>query len=290
MNCRVSYESLARSLNITANSVKRRINNLVETGAIDSFQVRLSHAMADVEPVLALAEVLDTKRSDEIVSVIGNHPHVTRVGFDSYRWLIIWAEYNGTEGLADLSSFLRSLKGIGEVEMNPLINRSRGKKVEFTKAQLRIIKVLLDDPRMPISKIALESGMTTKRVRKLLNELIEGEGVVFTARQNINSGDTTRYVLRLSWDEKITNAQEIQNWLQKEYPEEFWFALITASEARMFAVFISEHIRRADVIAKHLSDLPGVNYHVTSIPYPAKLVRGVRDTKLREMIASIDNN
>ncbi|MFW9932161.1 MAG: Lrp/AsnC family transcriptional regulator, partial [Candidatus Thorarchaeota archaeon] len=85
MNCRISYETLARSLNITANSVKRRINNLIETGAIDSFQIRLSHAMADVEPVLALAEVLDTKRSDEIITRIGEHPHVTRVGFDSYR-------------------------------------------------------------------------------------------------------------------------------------------------------------------------------------------------------------
>jgi len=283
-NCRVTYETLSRDLGITGNSVKRRIKKLTEDGVIVDFVLQLSFAMVDAEPMLTLVEVNGTQDDDDLIDTIGSHPFVNRVGFDSHGWLVVWVEYIGTEGLSEISSYLRSLQGVRHVELNPLPADRRGSKIKFTKNQLKLLKVLLGDPRMQLSKMAKQAGMTVKRARKTLNELQECDAVWFIARVNVNAGSSTRVVLRLSWDEKHTNANEIIEWAKSKYPEEFVGVHITASEPRMFLLFTVEHIREAETIARNLQSLPAITQHTTVIPYASKLFNGIRESKLIEMI------
>lgn len=285
-NCRVSYEALSRSLGITANSVKRRIRNLVESGTIAGFVLRLSYEMVDAEPMLALAQVTTTNNIEKLIDKIGSHPFVSRVGFDSHNYLVIWVEYIGVEGLAEISTFLRSIEGIGDVELNPLTPEHRGKKMTFSGTQTRVIHALLDDPRKPVSVLAKEVGMTPKRTRKIISELQESDALWFTIEFNPNVGPDTRFVIRLTWEEKRISSTEIEKWFTEHYPNEYWSSLVCASHPRMFAVFTSGHIRLADEIARSLSALPSVKYLLTAIPFPAKLFDSIRDTKLRQMISS----
>ncbi len=285
-NCRVSYEALARSLGITANSVKRRIHNLVEDGSIARFALRLSYEMVDAEPMLALAQVTTIHNIEKMIDKIGSHPFVSRVGFDSHNYLVIWVEYVGVQGLAEISTFLRSTEGIGDVELNPLTPERRGKKMTFSRTQMRAIQALLDDPRKPVSQLAKEIGMTPKRTRKIISELQESDALWFTIEFNPNVGPDTRFVIRLTWDEKRISSNEIEKWFSERYPNEYWSSLVCASHPRMFAVFTSNHIRLADEIARSLSSLSSVNYLLTAIPFPAKLFDNIRDIRLREMIAS----
>ncbi|MDF1541355.1 MAG: AsnC family protein, partial [Candidatus Thorarchaeota archaeon] len=120
------------------------------------------------------------------------------------------------------------------MELNPLPANRRGMKISFTKNQFKLLKVLMDDPRMPVSKIAKQAGMTVRRARKTLNEIQESDAVWFNARINVNAGSSTRVVSRLSWDEKQTSADEILEWAKSEYQDEFAGVHITASEPRMF--------------------------------------------------------
>lgn len=53
-NCRVSYQEMSRTLGMTANAVKKRVNKLIDSGTIHNFVVYLSLAMADVEVYLAI--------------------------------------------------------------------------------------------------------------------------------------------------------------------------------------------------------------------------------------------
>ena len=287
-NCRVSYEKLSRDLGITGNSVKRRVKKLIEEGVIDSFILRLSFAMVGAESMLTLVELDGTQNDEEIIEKIGNHQFVNRVGFDSHGWLVVWVEYVGTEGLSEISSFIRGLDGVQDVELNLLPPSDRGKKIVFTRTQLRILKVLLDNPRMPVSKIAKEAGVTTKRARKVLRELEESEAISFSARVNINAGSSTIFVLRLSWDEKEISSKEIQQYAQEHYPFMYYGAHISASSPRMFAMFTSEHIREAEAIARDLQKLPSVEHEITVIPYPAQLFRGIRENALITLIENAD--
>lgn len=285
-NCRVTYEALARSLGITANSVKRRIQNMMEDGTIAGFALRLSYEMVDAEPMLALAQVTTTNNIEKLIDKIGSHPFVSRVGFDSHNYLVIWVEYVGVEGLSEISTFLRSIEGIGDVELNPLTPEHRGTKMAFNGTHMRVIQALLDDPRKPVSALAKEIGMTPKRTRKIIAELQDCDALWFTVDLNPNVGPDTRFVIRLTWDEKRISSTEIEKWLTANYPNEYWSSLVCASHPRMFAVFVSDHIRLADEIARSLSALPSVKYLLTAVPFPAKLFDSIRDIKLREMIAS----
>ncbi len=283
-NCRISYEKLSRNLGITGNSVKRRVKKLIDEGVIDSFVLRLSFAMVGAEPMLTLVELDGSQNDESIIEKIGNHPFVNRVGFDSHGWLVVWVEYVGIEGLSEISSFIRSLEGVQDVELNPLPPRSRGKKMDLSRTQLRVLKVLFDDPRMPVSQIANEAGITTKRARKVLKELEESEAVVFSARVNVNAGSSTRFVLRLSWDEKKISSEDIEKYAREKYPKMYEGAHVSASSPRMFAMFTSEHIRIAESVARDIQKLPSVDHEVTVIPFPARLFRGIRESALIDMV------
>jgi DNA-binding Lrp family transcriptional regulator len=283
-NCRISYETLSRDLGITGNSVKRRVKKLIDERVIERFVLRLSFAMVDAEPMLTLVELDGTQNDEEIIEKIGNHPYVNRVGFDSHGWLVVWVEYVGVEGLSEISSFIRGLDGVQDVELNPLPPRDRGKKMVFSRTQLRVLKVLIEDPRMSVSQIAKEAGITIKRARKVLKELEESEAVSFGTRINANAGSSTRFVLRLTWDEKKICSQDIMNYARKKYPSMYEGAHVSASNPRMFAMFTSDHIRVAESVARDLQKLPSVDHEVTVIPYPARLFRGIRESALMEII------
>ncbi len=152
------------------------------------------------------------------------------------------------------------------------------------KNQFKLLKVLTDDPRMQVSKIAKKAGMTVTRARKTLNEIVESDAVFFGTLTNVNAGSSTRVVSRISWDEKQTNAEELVEWAKNEYPEEFDGVHITASEPRMFLLFYVEHVREAETIARNIQSIHAITHHQTVIPYPAKLFTGIRQIKLEEMI------
>ncbi|MFW9848680.1 MAG: winged helix-turn-helix transcriptional regulator [Candidatus Thorarchaeota archaeon] len=283
-NCRVSYEKLSRELGITGNSVKRRVKKLIDEGVIDSFVLILSFAMVGAEPMLTLVELDGTQDDEEIIEKIGHHPFVNRVGFDSHGWLVVWVEYIGVEGLSEISSFIRGLEGVREVELNPLPPNNRGKKIEFSNTQLRVLKVLRKDPRMPVSQIAKEAGITTKRTRRVIRELEESEAVWFSAKVNVNAGSSTRFVLRLSWDEKKISSQDIEKYAREKYPHMYEGAHVSASNPRMFAMFTADHIRIAESVARDLQKLPSVDHEITVIPYPAHLYEGIRESSLADLI------
>ncbi|MFW9910239.1 MAG: winged helix-turn-helix transcriptional regulator [Candidatus Thorarchaeota archaeon] len=283
-NCRVSYEELSRELGITGNSIKRRIRKLIEDGVIVSFCLRLSQDMASTEPMIALVEPIRNTNVDELVDAVGKHPFVISAGLDSSGWLVVWVEFIGTDGLSEFNSYVRGLKGVNDVELNPLPSGDRGKKIEFSRSQLRVLKVLVDDPRMPISTIAQKTGMTIKKARKILGELEDSEAVIFSARVNANAGSGTRFVLRLYWDEKQISSDEIIEAIERKYADLYYTSYVSASSPRMFAIFDADHVREAEAIAKYLVQLPSVVHFRTIIPYPAKIFRGIRETKLLEII------
>ncbi|MHA1908227.1 MAG: winged helix-turn-helix transcriptional regulator [Candidatus Thorarchaeota archaeon] len=287
-NCRLSYEKLSRELGITGNSVKRRVKKLIDERVIDSFVLRLSFAMVGAEPMLTLVGLDGTQNDEDIIEKIGMHPFVNRVGFDSHGWLVVWIEYIGIEGLSEISSYIRSLDGVEDVELNPLPSRNRGKKMDFTKTQLRVMRVLVDDPRMSVSQLAKEAGITTKRARKVLKELEDSEAVTFGARINVNAGSSTRFVLRLSWDEKKISSEDIEKYAREKYPSMYEGAHVSASNPRMFAMFTAEHIRIAESVARDIQKLPSVDHEITVIPYPARIFTGIRESALLDMIEKED--
>jgi DNA-binding Lrp family transcriptional regulator len=279
----VSYESLARKLGVTANSIKRRVLKLEDLGVIEDYIIVLSHAMVDADPILGLVNPAGTREIDDLMKEIGNYTNVSAVGLDSNGWLVLRIDYVGAQDLIEIGEFLRGIDDVADVRLHPFPT-NRGNKVEFSKLQLRVLKELRDDPRMPISTIASRSGLTTKRIRRALQELFDSRAVWFTASININAGPAVRFVLRIIWDNKVTKSGEIIEWLQREFPIKYSLSHVSTTESLIFAVFISEHIRDAELISRRLKELPSVRHDLTVIPYGMTRFIGLREKRLQEML------
>jgi DNA-binding Lrp family transcriptional regulator len=283
-NCRISYESLGRKYGISSNAIKRRVGRLIESGIITDFVVIPSLAMLELELLFTLIYKEQSVNDDEFVNMVTTNPYVTAVRYDSFGVCLVWAEYKTTKELSELGTFFRSLKGVEKVEMHTL-PIERGKKINLTQTQLKVIEPLLEDPHMPIAEIAKQTRLSAKRVRRVIHELIRGRGILFTIVIDISAGDSLHIVYRVSYNpqeiESDTISQQLKSNFQTEYLREFKSAI----EPVMWLEFLVEQLADSEFIASKIRELPSVNLESTIIPYPRKFYRSRRAEWLQNLIS-----
>jgi Lrp/AsnC family leucine-responsive transcriptional regulator len=287
VNCRISFEELSRKLNITSNAVKKRFDKLVESGVIDEFTVAFKPAMTGAEYLIAEVRTDGSENEEVLVDTIGMNDMTVQVGLivgGKGRSYMVHAEYIGAEGLSELGSFLRGLEGVTSVDMHTMVT-DPGRKTELTKLHMRILRHLLDNPRMMISELASRSGLTARRVRKLLSELIESRSFWFSVRWNLSAGDSTEFYVRLEYDQSMSSPEEIDKWLRSEYEMEYWYSYVSALEPVLFAKFVTDHFRDAEPITRKATSADFVTSTRTLLCYPVKKFSRLGQIKLEEMLA-----
>ena len=250
MNCRQSYQALARKYEITLNSIKNRIQNLLAEGVFE-FHIEPHLAMLDGNWAIAFITTTGEEDQQSFIKELGENRMVNEVGTLSGNGYIIYAVYSGLEGLSGFNKFLRSLDSVKEIEVHQILMH-RGSKVEISKKQLRVLHCLIDDPRMQLSKIAECSGYSAKTVRKVLNEAMESEGLWFGGRLHLNSTDSVAFIVQIEWDEQESELQDILKWLNIEFPIEYWVPLITVSRPIIFAIFLVGSVKEINPIVEKI--------------------------------------
>ena len=286
VNCRITYQALARKYDVSSNAIKRRIDRLIESGVIEKFTISLSWAMIDACTVVSHVYFDKQVNALDFVDMVGTNPLVHTVGADSYGCLNVAACYRDANDLAKLGEFLRSLEGVESVEIHPLLEKV-GKKVEFTKLEIRVIAALQKRARMTISELAEKTGLTARRVRKILHGLKEKRGVHFTTMINWNAGDQTRVSFRVKWDETQTQREQIIEKVNEKYPKELVGVYPSSMEPLMWIEFMIDHMRDAEGIADWLTSNTSVMMMATIIPYPRKRYPCLRDLRLQEILSEI---
>lgn len=249
-NCRQSYQALAQKYDITLNAIKNRIQKLLDEGVLE-FCIEPQVAMFDGNWAIAFITTTGEEDQKSFIKELGENRMVNEVGTLSGNNYIIYAVYSGMEGLSEFNKFLRSLEPVKDTEVYQIF-MERGVKVEISKRQLRILHCLLDDPRMQLSKIAECSGYSAKTVRKVLNEVMESEGLLFGGRMRLNSSDSVAFMVQIEWDEQDSELQDILKWLNIEFPKEYWVPLITVSRPIFFAIFLVESVKEINPIVEKI--------------------------------------
>ncbi|MHA1576642.1 MAG: winged helix-turn-helix transcriptional regulator [Candidatus Thorarchaeota archaeon] len=286
-NCRVSFETLARQCGITANAVKRRVNKLVELGVIEKFVINLSLEMMNGQYLICNIVTDGTEDETEFIDLVGSYPMVTHSFYDSLGICVLFAEVPGVKGLSDLGSYLRSLEHAVEVNLH-VLPRERGGTIDLTVTHLKVLQVLRNDPRATISTLAKKTGMTARRVRRIVNQFIESQAVRFTIHLTLNAGGATMFVIRLTWDEKQSNEDEIIEWFKKEYRQEYWYHYTSASDPLIWVILVVDHMREAENIVRSLKQVPSVNPTHMVFPYPEKRFKGLGNVMLDELLETLD--
>ncbi|MGY5876788.1 MAG: winged helix-turn-helix transcriptional regulator [Candidatus Thorarchaeota archaeon] len=274
-NCRISYQALGVKFGVSANAIKRRINNLIDSGIIEKFIVTISHAMADTELLIAYVVTSGSIPDDEFVDLVGKNNMVVRAGFDSSRACILMVEYKGATGLAEIGSFLRGIESVESVELHP-IPTEQGDRIDLSTLHLRVLRVLVEDPRMSIVEMSKRSGLSTKRIRRVIQEMMESSAVQFKVITNLNEGESTHFSIRTTWDERKINAEDIIEFLEERFPSELWHVYTSASEPVIFASFIVEHIRVSELVLRALRELESVEPNAARVIYLQRDFPGIR--------------
>ena len=250
-NCRVSYQEMSRKYGITANAIRRRVLLLEETGVISGYGINLSYAMFDAKPVFGWLMSDGSQDEEEFVSIIGENDAVAAASSYSDGHYALIAGHTTSEELLEFGAFLRGLEGIVDVDLFPMVGGGGG-RMEFKTLHLRVLNCLLEEPRMPVVDIAEKAGLTARRVRRILQEMIESSAVYLTILPELGASQDIAYMIELRWDEKIKTFQEIIDWLYSEYPIHHWQDFVSSLEPRMFTLFATEQLTELDLIVRRI--------------------------------------
>ncbi|MFW9833578.1 MAG: winged helix-turn-helix transcriptional regulator [Candidatus Thorarchaeota archaeon] len=242
-NARMPYKALAKKFNISTNTVKNRINRLRKQGVIRRFGVCVSFETFGAENVAGFVITDGSENAIEFMKKIASQPMVAEVYRTSDRRYEYHAIVLGASETLGFKRFLSDLDGVINVEMRPIefffpnkppnyVLNTRGKRVTFTREQLRVLKSLAEnDSRLPVSQIVQYTGFTPRRVRRILRDLEESGGVHFPVYYDVFALGDMEYRMRICYDESQTTGQDIIIRLYEKYPGLFWWASITTNES-----------------------------------------------------------
>ena len=285
-NCRMTFQELALKLGMTANAVRKRVTKLVEQGVIEEFVVIMKPAMTGAEFLLALVITNGLEDENELISEMGDYHGVIQTGLVASitgRTYLVFAEYIGATGLMNIRKFLCGLESVQDVEMHTLL-RQQGTKIELTKLHLRVLRELIEDARMSITDIANNSGLSARRVRRLLSDITESDAFWLAARWNLSAGEDTEFYLRIEIDEQMADREAVDASLRTNFPNEYWLSFHSAIEPTVFAKFVTEHFRESDDIAGSLKSAPFVKSTSVLICYPVHKFERLSQKILKERL------
>ena len=200
---------------MTANAVKKRIQKLIDTGVIMAFTAELSPVMVDGENYLAIISTDGGENEEELLQLLGSHILVREVGVLSGSTYLLMGTFIGSESLRDLGSYFRGLQNVRGVELHSLVKDAlHGNKTDLTKLQLRVLRCLVEDPRMPIKRISEITGLTVRRTRTIIKSLLESGAVSLGIRWNLSAGDAFVFLLKIQCDERIVRPINLETSLE----------------------------------------------------------------------------
>jgi DNA-binding Lrp family transcriptional regulator len=287
-NCRVSRKELAYKFEISATAIRKRIKQLEDKGIITKYYIRPSRAMIGSERVFALAYSTEGASKNDLVDRIFEYPHVSRIYFDSYGTCIVHAECTDATMIDELNQYIRSIDSVERVEIHT-IPASRGGSIVLRKNHKRILRCLLSNPREPISSLTKKLGMTSRTVRKCIDEMIDSQAIEFTIHVNLDAADVISMAFRLNWDPKRVSMDEIHSVVRSNFPFQYWRGFNSVNDNTLWCDFLVNHARDGEVISESLLTIPSITIVSTVIVYPLRKVRYIREELLKTRISSNDN-
>ena len=283
VNCRLSYEELARKHDITPNAVRKRVLKLLDSGVIIEFMVLLSESQIDANYLVAILKMDGTQDDAQLTQQLTSNRMIFVVLPLSNGDFIIHAMYQGAEGLSSLGRFLRGLDGVESVEMQTTVI-DRGKKIDFSKTQLKVLNCLFDDPRMSISDVAKQTSMSARRVRRTIDELEESGAVKWSLLWNPNAGGYITCLVRSMYDEKEIVYEGIDEWCRTTFPKEYFYSHRFAAEPSTISVFQVDRITELEQFYRAFKNIPGVKKVTTYIYFTATVTQPLSNLVLYEQL------
>ncbi|MFX1606935.1 MAG: winged helix-turn-helix transcriptional regulator [Promethearchaeota archaeon] len=285
LNCRTSIQELARLTNISAYEVKKRIDSLEKSGIIENYIVILSPMITNEESVIAILEFETKQNEQELVKILSNNKSVSMVSRLLDERYVVHGIYFNPEELSNLALHLRGLPDIRNIEIYSRFLNYWGGKIDFTSSHIEILRCLLKDPRMSISEIAKESGLSSSDIKTIINQMRESEAVLFTIDTSDDMYEGNIEVLaKVQWNVGKTSREDVLGWLQKEFAQSYIGESVSASEPTLFFSLLVKHVQEVEIVTQKIKDSGLVSSIEPLILFPGTKFPDPRMRKLNELL------
>jgi DNA-binding Lrp family transcriptional regulator len=178
-DCRTSYRRIGSQIGLTSKSVKARVKNMLRSGVIEKFVVRVNPAAFGYRTAIVLIRTSSGITKDDVIQRVREFGdlayHAHHVGSTSVAALIIKKPLD--EKI--IQSLNDRLKPATVVRTS--VTELSVVSTDLSDTDLRIIKcLLLSGARIEISDIAKEVGISEKTTTRRLDRMKEGRLLDFS--------------------------------------------------------------------------------------------------------------
>src|SRR5919109_1616564 len=177
-DCRTSYNSIGSQIGLTSKSVKARVKNMIRSGVIEKFVVRVNPAAFGYRTALVLVRANNGIAKDDVIRRVKQFGdlayHVHHMGRTSVAAIIIKKPLDDSI-IQSLNDLLKPAAVISIAVSERTISTNP------SETDLRVIKcLLLSGARTEISDIAKEVGISEKTTTRRLDRMKEGRLLDFS--------------------------------------------------------------------------------------------------------------
>jgi len=176
-NSRMSDHSIAKRLQVTTNTVKNRIRNLIEEGVLHGFETHLSATFFNATHCWLSAQLSGNEPEAKIVEEIGKIDKVSFIMPTTENLMLIAMDFSNSTDLDNTIQQMSGRKGITGIQTYIYSSQHLHKKIDVSPLDWKIIKSIRFNSRKSPSAIARECGISTRTVNRRLKRLYNG-GVI----------------------------------------------------------------------------------------------------------------
>src|ERR671925_796539 len=269
-DCRTSYSSIGSKIGLTSKSVKTRVKNMVRSGVIEKFVVRVNPAAFGYRTALVLVKTSHRITKDEVIQCVKEFGdlayHVHHMGRTSVAALII------NKPLDDniIQSLNDRLKPATVISIS--VTELSAASTDLSETDLRIIKcLLLSGARTEISDIAKEVGISEKTTTRRLDRMKEGRLLDFSIQC-----DPAAMIGYIQFVIPITVAQShyhnVLELMYSEFQESILYSpSVIEPEDQLTFVLFGENVFMVDYVLARVNSFAGVKsadaYILTKLQY-----------------------
>ena len=175
LDSRQSFARIARTLGLTRRTVQRRVNRMVESGFITSFEVLFDLSQLGLADAVCNVRVGGGYGSDVVREGLVKIPGVTEVLTFIGGVLVAQLAYSDREELEDILARIGAVEGVADIdyETGPKASPS----VPLTRSDWKLIRSLSHNARKEVVEVAHDLSVSPRTVQRRLR-FLESKGAL----------------------------------------------------------------------------------------------------------------
>jgi DNA-binding Lrp family transcriptional regulator len=255
-DCRISYSRLGSQTGLTSKSVKSRVNNMIRSGIIEKFIVRVNPGAFGYRTANVLVIRNKDITKDDVIERIKQFGdltlHIHHMGRTSMAAVVI------KESVSD--KFVQSLNDyLHPAVVKGIVVSERPVSTGLSETDLKILKcLLLSGARMEISEVAKELGISEKTTTRRLDRMKEGRLLDLSLQCDPASMiGYVQFVIRINVER--SHYRDVYERMYTEFQEKILYhpSIIDPNDLLIFVLF-GENVFTIDSVLAKVDNFEGV--------------------------------